>query len=410
MEELPLDEAVAKGLIPCASCGAKGAAVQRVDGKPHFLCGKCASRRPLGWIGGLLGVAAFALALWWLAPKGDPQVDWLKHVDALMRQGKFAEARPKIEAQVKAMPGNPGPLVLLGHCLLNLGYVEGALAAFTKAVEADPDGASLGALWIGISLQRLGRAAEALPPLETPFAEPAMEQRRRLALAECLMDLERYDEALKLLGEDSSVWGRHRALRYGGKEKEAEALLTKLAPREALPFRVTRLREEGDFDGARAAIEAWRKEHPEDRWKAARADFSVAVEAGDIPRAVAAAEELAGAPDVQLRGEGLAYRVPALLLAGRRDEALAAAADFLDKTDPELSAIRLERLQMLHLTGKASTSDVEAEAKRVSRVRANDLYWFLAAASGDRAWAEKGLGASPGRNFPYHSLKRLAGK
>ena len=387
VEEFPLEEAVAKGLIPCASCGAKGAAVQRVGSKPHFLCAKCSTRRPIGWIGGVLGVAAFALAVWWLAPKAEPPQDWLKEVDTLMRQGKFAEARPKIEAQVKAMPGNPGPLVLLGHCLLNLGYVEGALAAFTKAVEADPEMAPVGALWIGIALQRLGRAAEALPQLETPTAAPEMEQRRKLSLAECLMDLERYDEALKLLGEESSVWGRHRALRYGGKEKEAEALLAKLAPREAVPFRVTRLREEGDFDGARRAIEAWRKEAPEDRWKAARSEFSVAVEAGDIPRALAAAEELATSSDGQLRAEGQAFRVMALLLAGRREESVAAAVDVLSKSDPELSSIRLERLQMQHLAGKASTADLAAEAKRVSRVRANDLYWFLAVATGERAWA-----------------------
>ena len=65
---------------------------------------------------------------------------------------------------------------------------------------------------------------------------------------------------------------------------------------------------------------------------------------------------------------------------------------------------------MQHLIGKASTAELEAEAKRVSRVRANDLYWFLAVASGERVWAEKGLEATPGRNFPYHALRRLAGK
>ena len=132
----------------------------------------------------------------------------------------------------------------------------------------------------------------------------------------------------------------------------------------------------------------------------------MAVETNDLPRLEALAAELAGDP--RHFGEGLWFRAMGRLLAGKPAEARAIAEEFLSKTHPELSSIRLERLQMRVLTGQAGAGDVEAEAKRMPRVRANDLFWFLAVATGDRAWAEKGLAATPGRNFSYYSLKRLA--
>jgi thioredoxin-like negative regulator of GroEL len=411
-DNIPLEDAVARGLIPCSACGAKGAGVKRVEGKPHFLCATCSRGRATPWIAGLVGVLVLAGAAYWLRPAPPaarpPQDDWFVEADALLRARKYPEARAALEAQARETPADARVHFLLGQCLLAMGVAEGAHAAFTTAAAADKDAVPINALWAGIALQRLGRSAEALPLLQPPTV-PKFEEHRRAALVECLLDLERYDEALRAMGtEPGLLWERHRALRYGGKPAEAQAVEDRADPKEAWTFRVTRLREEGDFDGVRAVLEKRRKEAPEDRLKLARAELSVAVETNDLPRLEALAAELAADP--RHLAEGLWFRAMGRLLAGKPAEARATAEEFLAKTPAEVSSIRLERLQMRFLAGKATAEEVEAEAKRISRVRGNDLYWFLAVATGDRAWAEKGLAATPGRNFPYYSLKRLTGK
>jgi hypothetical protein len=413
VEDLPLEEAVAKGLIPCASCGAKSAAVKRVEGKPHFLCATCSGGRRTTWLGVLLGLGLVAAAAAWLAPRGPEAPPQTGDVDRFLREGKTREAVRALEAQAQAAPGDPRPLFLLGRLRLDLGYTEGALAAFVRVIELEPDAALTAGLFVGVCLQRLGRAGEALPQLQATVGDPALDALRKASLAECLLDLERYDEALALLGDGKDprrLWARHRALSYGGRPAEARALLKDVDPREAWTFEASRLREDGDFEGARRLLDARRKAAPDDRLKLARSELLLAADEGDLTRLLERAGELAAASDVQLRAQGLGYRATACLLAGNRDGARAAAEAFFATADPELSSIRLERLQMRYLLGQATVADIEAEAKRVSRAHANDLYWFLAAATEDRAWAEKGLAATPGRNFPYHALKRLAGK
>ncbi|HEX7896639.1 MAG TPA: tetratricopeptide repeat protein [Planctomycetota bacterium] len=413
-ENIPLEDAVARGLIPCSACGAKGAGVKRVEGKPHFLCGTCAKKgRSTSWVAlGIVLIGVVGVA-WWLKPSTSAAPprgsDWFVQADGLLRAGKYPEARALLEGRAKETPEDARVHFLLGQCLLAMGAAEGAHAAFVAAAAADKDAVPVNSLWAGIALQRLGRSAEALPLLQPTAAGPKFEERRRAALVECLLDLERYEEALNAIGNDPGMlWERHRALRYGNKPSAAEALETQADPKDAWTFRGTRLREEGDFDGARAVLEKRRQEAPEDRPRLARAELSVAVETNDLPRLEALAAELAADP--RHFAEGLWFRAMGRLLAGKPAEARAIAEEFLAKTHPELSSIRLERLQMRFLTGQATAADVEAEAKRTGRVRANDLYWFLALATGDRAWAEKGFTETPGRNFPYHALKRLAGK
>jgi tetratricopeptide (TPR) repeat protein len=416
VDEMPLDEAVAKNLIPCSRCGAKGAAVRRIEGKPHFLCGACGRRNR--WIvaaGTAVALAAVAFFAWRMGvrPGAPTPVAGAEDVERLLRAGRHRDARARLEAQIRAQPDDPRPLILLGHCLLNLGYTDGALDAFRRAVAVDPESASVGGLWIGMALQALGRAAEARPHLETPFPQPQLDDQRKASLVECLVDLELYDDALRLLGEATDparLRARYRALRLAGRPADAEALLKHVGPKDLWTFRATQRREDGDFEGARQVLDAQRRASPEDRFKVARAAVALAADEGDLTRVLEHAAELRQAPQAQLRAEGLAFRAMAFLLAGNRDGARAAAEEFLSSVDQELSSLRLERLQMLHVLGKATTADVEAEAARVARVRANDLYWFLAAATEDRAWAEKGLAATPGRNFPYHALQRFAAK
>jgi len=41
---------------------------------------------------------------------------------------------------------------------------------------------------------------------------------------------------------------------------------------------------------------------------------------------------------------------------------------------------------------------------------ANELLWYLALVTGDRARAERAAAATPGHNFPYHAIQRLLKK
>jgi hypothetical protein len=94
-------------------------------------------------------------------------------------------------------------------------------------------------------------------------------------------------------------------------------------------------------------------------------------------------------------------------MAGKRDEAKAAAGEFLAAVEATYSPLRLERMMMRHLRGELKSEELEEEAKRVSRFLSNDLLWYLALATGEKAWARKAAEATPGRNFPYHAIQRL---
>ena len=403
-EKIPLEEALARGLVPCTTCSAKGPGVKRAgDG---FACEACAAKK--GGRGALWGAAVGGLLLigwaaWLLQPAPVPGADpFVAEMDSLLKQGKFAALRDRIVEKLPTTPQDPGLHLFLGHAHFNLGHVEDALGEFRKAAELDPSVAAPAETWTGICLQRLGYAAEALPLLQKPILPDALDERRRLALAEALLDLERYDDALALLPAKSrdprSIFNRHRGLRYGGKTKEADALLDSLDPKEAWTFRMTLKREAGDFDGARALLAA--NKAATDPARFARAELTLALEEGNLTRLL----DLAGDPD------GLWFRAVGLLLAGNLDEAKLMAEEFLRKTDPKLASLRQYRTMMLLLADRMNVPDFEAEVKRVHRFQAPDYCFFLALLSGDKAWAVKGLETSPGHNFPYHALKRLAGR
>jgi tetratricopeptide (TPR) repeat protein len=407
-ENIPLEEALARGLIACSTCGAKGPGVRRVESR--FACERCATKHggAAPWIVGAVGLLLLAGAAWLLRPAPPAPDPLILAVDALLKQGRFAEARERLTARIAEAPADPGLRIYLGHALFNLGHVEDALAEFRKAMELDPEAARLGEVWVGICLQRLGYAAEALPILQKPVIAEALDERRRVALAEALLDLERYDDALALLPagarDPRTLFNRHRALRYGGKAAEAEKLLASLDPEQAWTFRVTQLREDGDFDGARRLIAERKPASPAEAGRIARAVLTLAVESGGLARVEVVAAEQADVP------EAVWFRAVGALLAGRRADAEKAAADFLAKADPKAASLRQFVLTMRLLLGKAKADELEAEAKRLPRFQSADLYFFLALATGEKAWAAKGLEATPGRNFPYHALQRLAGR
>jgi predicted Zn-dependent protease len=273
---------------------------------------------------------------------------------------------------------------------------------------------------------RLGRAREALAHLEKAAAAGPPDPGLSLLLAEGLIDLERYGEALERLeglpsADEQTMRLRYRALVALGRAAEAEAALEAWSPPgERRPaasafralLRAGRLREEGDFAGAlRTLDDALGGVEPESRMGLSlrRSRLAALLEAGESARVIEEGAALGSAADPQIAGDALSYRVLALLEVGRRPEAVATARDFLGRIDPELGDLRQVRLTMLHLAGERSEEDLEREAREVARAFANDLYYYLALATGDRRWVERAREATPGRNFPWHSILRRRG-
>ena len=303
-----------------------------------------------------------------------------KDIVALMDSRRWTEARARIQGYLEPMPKRPDLNLLMGNCLMGLKAYDLAVPYLKIAYEAGPPTRDQAALWLGLALKTIGYAAEALPYVE-PVTE--LNRGRRDDLAEVYLDLERYEDALKILSEDA-LWGRHRALVYLGRGEEAKKLIG-----DRDPFMLAgQLREEGDFAGAAKLLESTSG----DRRK--RAEMSLAVESGDLAK---------------LDDEAF-FRAIGALLAGQKDKAKAAAWEFLAKTDKEFAPLRLERMMMRHLIGELKDADLEAETRRLSRFHANDVLFYLALATGDRAWAEKAAASTPGHNYPYHAIQRLLKK
>lgn len=399
-EPIPLGEAVARGLIPCSVCGAQGADVRKVGTRNHFLCARC-SRRGNLWTLALVSCTVLIVGLGATLllrnrrtgtptppePKA-PTEEVTKTIVALLDSKRYADARVRIQDLLGPFPKRPDLNLLLGKCLMGLKAYDAAVAPLQIAYESGPPYKDEAALWLGLSLKTLGHAAEALPYVE-PVTD--LNRGRRSDLAEVYLDLERYDDALKLLpdaDDAGTLWARHRALVYLGKGDEARALVETRDPM----LLAGQLREAGDFAGAAKIL----AEHPGPRAK--KSELILAIESGDLAKVDALAEDDAF------------FRAIAHLLGGRRDKAVSSAWEYLAKTDKEFAPLRLERMMMRHLVGELKDADLEAEVKLLSRFHANDVLWYLALATGDRAWAEKAAAATPGHNYPYHAIQRLLKK
>ncbi|RPH42806.1 MAG: hypothetical protein EHM91_09110, partial [Planctomycetota bacterium] len=380
-ENIPLNEAVARGIIPCSSCGASGADVRKIGDKNHFLCSKCA-RRGRVWTFILVALTILVVALGGYVlhtrsrtpsdpNPGPPPKDAMtesasKDIVALMDSKRWAEARIRLQGYLEPMPKRADLNLLMGKCLMGLKAYDLAVPYLKIAHEAGPPTRDQAALWLGLALKTIGYAAEALPYVE-PVTE--LNQGRRDDLAEVYLDLERYEDALKILSE-GALWGRHRALVYLGRGEEAKKLIG-----DRDPFMLAvQLREEGDFAGAATLLAGTSG----DRRKSA--EMSLAVESGDLAK---------------LEDDAF-FRAIGALLSGQKDKAKAAAWEFLAKTDKEFAPLRLERMMMRHLIGELKDADLEAEVRRLSRFHANDVLFYLALATGDRAWAEKAAASTPG--------------
>jgi len=381
-----------------------------------------------------LAAAGIGAAAWFLRPGGtgrgtSPPVapalrtgaETIEEAVRLLGERKFPEARVRLLRALESSPGDGVLNLLAGRCLRAMAYFESSLPYWKAAYGRLPEAREECALALGVALFRMGRAAQAFPWLEKAFQDPVLEGGRRLALAECCLELERYEESLKILegapAGGGVSWIRHRALSFLDRLEEARREVESL-PEDNPEHRLLRAiletslaRERGDFEAAGRSLEAALGQAPggtSDWARLKRSEIALRIEAGEVEALEKTAQELAGSPEGHAAGVALWGQALARLLAGRREEARESAGTFLARTDPEFTPLRMERLMMLHLAGRIGDDALEAEIEALSRTWQNDLLYYLALSrGGDRDLAERALRATPGRNFPYHAIRRL---
>jgi tetratricopeptide (TPR) repeat protein len=317
-------------------------------------------------------------------------------------------------------PTEPFTNLLMGQCLSDVGHYEKCLLPFQVALKGEPKNEAECRFKIGMALQFLGHSSKALPLLEQKFEGSEYEKSRLQLLAECLIDLEKYEPALKIIDgmppDAVTFRNRHRALLYMGRPQEARKVYdgADVTPANRAVILALQLREEGDFGGALQILkETEPKTDPKslDFLRLRQAAIQVHLESGDLVEVERSASELATCSHAITSGGARYYLVLGRLMAGKREEAVAAAKEFLGSMDVELGHLRMESLMMQHLTGTRITTELfVSEASQVNRFRANDMYFYLALATGDPQWATKAAESTPGHNFPYHSIRRLQKK
>lgn len=361
------------------------------------------------------------------APDLHPPVteEQIAEVRGLMDAHRYEEALEKLDPLVGANPDQLDLNFLMGLCLFQVSRYERAMPHLEIAArsEATRDASRF---LLGTILSRIDRPQQALPLLEVPLkgAGSANDEANRIVrLAECYMDLEQFQNALALLRDQplrpAVLQLRYKALRYLGREKEAQAILDRVSAaakdnpdlQAQLSFlRASKLRENGKFDEASAEFGKIRKALAGDKGflrVVDRSELLLFLEAGRLAELEKAATALAGKSGGKVHGDALWYLAVAQLEAGRAEAAKATAATYLENVDRDYSPLRLQTLMMRQLAGEISAEEVRKEAALVSRFRANDIYFFLALSTGDRSWAERAKEATPGRNAPAHAIDRL---
>ncbi len=156
----------------------------------------------------------------------------------LMAAGRFAEAAVVYNELVTALPGNPGLLLNLGMAYQMAGEVRQAIPQFQAALKLQPD-LLPASLFLGASHMKAGQPALAVAPLRRVVgAQPAHKEARQM-LADALLALERFDQAVDHFVRLSSLDPDNPRAWYGlGHCHEAMAgdafgKLEKLAPESA---------------------------------------------------------------------------------------------------------------------------------------------------------------------------------
>jgi tetratricopeptide (TPR) repeat protein len=174
--------------------------------------------------------------------------------NALARLGRAEEARRELETLVAADARyEPFAANTIGILALDAGDVEGAIAAFRRAVAGDPAPTTRANL--GVALLAAGRAAEALPELEAAWASGAVPGEVGVDLARARLDVgdttrAEADLSALLAREPGLVRGwmllaqNHRA--RGERAGEVDALRRALRAEPGLGEALARLAELGE--------------------------------------------------------------------------------------------------------------------------------------------------------------------
>jgi tetratricopeptide (TPR) repeat protein len=147
--------------------------------------------------------------------------------DALMHQGRFAEAAAQFREAARLDPTAADPHAALGACLSRSGRLDEARAEFARAVRREPASAGL-RLSLGRLLADLGRPDEALPQLAEAARLAPAHPEPRYELGLVLAEQGRTDEALVQLAE---------AIRLGTGHALAHRLVARLRQLRSRPSR-----------------------------------------------------------------------------------------------------------------------------------------------------------------------------
>jgi tetratricopeptide (TPR) repeat protein len=126
------------------------------------------------------------LAPVWLFSQTDTLAATAAQAQRALQAQDFAKAEQLYSELVKALPSNPGLRMNLGLARFSAGKYELAADDLRRASKAGPK------LWparlmLGLSLQKLGRPAEAIAPLESVLTERPGDEVARFELADALL-------------------------------------------------------------------------------------------------------------------------------------------------------------------------------------------------------------------------------
>src|SRR2546426_3976977 len=130
----------------------------------------------------------------------------------LMAAGRFEEAIPIYRELVKAIPGNPGPIMNLGLALHMAGQEREAIRQFHVVLRLEPNHLPahlfLGAAYLGFK-----EPAQAIEPFKTVIQAKPNDKEARLMLGEAFLSLEYFQSATEqfeglseLDPENPKVW------------------------------------------------------------------------------------------------------------------------------------------------------------------------------------------------------------
>jgi tetratricopeptide (TPR) repeat protein len=122
----------------------------------------------------------------------------LPEIQQMLSRGQLQEAETRLNALAQQHPEPPGTERLLGTIAYQRNNFAAADAAFERAIAQDHD--DLQAVQMrGVTLYRMGKAAEAIPLLErSNTAVAAVNSDSTYVLAVCYMDVRRYDDARRI--------------------------------------------------------------------------------------------------------------------------------------------------------------------------------------------------------------------